>query len=731
MFAMMLVNLLRLHITTTLQGTYLAIANSFGGLKMDHIKMQRRIWIPKIPGFAVGALALVATGFGCGVEVSEEEMPALSAETAAAEVPREGTCDNPDGLFPDNNPGPGSLKTLRPIEPPDLGKYVVNRRAAIALGKALFWDMQVGSDGIQACGSCHFRAGADPRSKNQLHPGGLNDDTFDLGGPNVSLKASDFPLHKLADRNDRLSHVLQSIDDVVSSQGVKKGDFVRGRPGAPRDEGVVVNDDIFSIDGRNTRRAEPRNTPTVFNAAFSRRTFWDGRADHIFNGRNEFGVRDPGARVVRADNPSAAALVAVRIEPGAMASQAVGPVVSTEEMSLRNRRFPDVARRLLTAYPLADQKVAWDDSHLAGFTRSTPGQQRAGLLLRYKDLVRLAFHPRWWNAFDIVDLAADGTAKIKSNPYRPLRDNEFTAMEYNFSLFFGLAIMLYENTLISDDTPMDRFFDGNPNALTAQQARGLAVFSNKEKAACSACHSGAETTNTSVRIIDGAIVDGVDQPGEVVERMFNGNCDVVLYDQSFYNIGVRPTSEDLGIGNKDPFGNPLGIVGVLTSDPAKVPSKELLAIDYPNIADPPPRRGERTSSMGAFKVPGLRNVALTAPYFHNGGQLTLRQVVEFYNRGGDFREANSQFVDFEIGRIGLTPQEVDDLVAFLEGGLTDQRVVRASAPFDHPQIFVPNGHIGDESNVRPDADGTAKDRLVEIPAVGRQGGPPLPGFLDW
>ena len=42
---------------------------------------------------------------------------------------------------------------------------------ARALGKALFWDMQVGSDGVQACASCHFRAGADPRSKNQVSPG--------------------------------------------------------------------------------------------------------------------------------------------------------------------------------------------------------------------------------------------------------------------------------------------------------------------------------------------------------------------------------------------------------------------------------------------------------------------------------------------------------------------------------------------------------------------------------
>ena len=74
---------------------------------------------------------------------------------------------------------PPSLKELPamakahgvPLEPPTLADYVKDREAAILLGKALFWDMQVGSDGIVACASCHFHAGADNRFKNQLSPG--------------------------------------------------------------------------------------------------------------------------------------------------------------------------------------------------------------------------------------------------------------------------------------------------------------------------------------------------------------------------------------------------------------------------------------------------------------------------------------------------------------------------------------------------------------------------------
>ena len=87
------------------------------------------------------------------------------------------------------------LGTVTVPEPPNLGDFVRDKQAAIVLGKALYWDMQVGSDGIQACGSCHFHAGADSRVKNQLNPdmNGDNPSFTPPEGPNCVMTAGDFP----------------------------------------------------------------------------------------------------------------------------------------------------------------------------------------------------------------------------------------------------------------------------------------------------------------------------------------------------------------------------------------------------------------------------------------------------------------------------------------------------------------------------------------------------------
>ena len=127
-----------------------------------------------------------------------------------------------------------------------------------------------------------------------------------------------------------------------------------------------------------------------------------------------------------------------------------------------------------------------------------------------------------------------------------------------------------------------------------------------------------------------------------------------------------------------------------------------------------------TGIDGAFKTPILRNVTLTAPYFHNGGQLTLQQVMEFYNRGGDFAIDNLGPLSPNIHPLKLDQDQIDDLVAFLEA-LTDERVRCERAPFDHPEVILPSGHDGDSINVVDDGTGQATDTPEIIEEVGAAG----------
>src|SRR5437868_773444 len=111
----------------------------------------------------------------------------------------------------------GTLKGL-PVPGPDLRNYVSDQKALVALGKALFWDMQTGSDGVQACATCHFNAGADSRSKNTIAP--RNTGMFQVGGgPNYQLQLADFPFHKLSVPSQQNSQPLSDTSNVAGSQG--------------------------------------------------------------------------------------------------------------------------------------------------------------------------------------------------------------------------------------------------------------------------------------------------------------------------------------------------------------------------------------------------------------------------------------------------------------------------------------------------------------------------------
>jgi cytochrome c peroxidase len=619
------------------------------------------------------------------------------------------------------------LSSVPVPRPANLGDFIRNEQAARALGKALFWDMQVGSDGVQACATCHFKAGADPRKKNQVSPGLLRvvfqldsaghlvaapnpDLSFNAQGPNDTLTPADFPFRRLYDPTNRESAIVYDSNNIVSSQGVHHAIYSAGGLPAPDPEN-------FRVGNANVRRVEPRNTPTMINAVFNHRNFWDMRAQDVFNGVNPFGDRDSAAFVYAVDSPGNLVKTKVRLLNSSLASQAVGPPTNRFEMSADGRPFPIVgreltleigrrnralARRLRGVVPLAGQLVRPDDSVLGPLSRAP----RRGLTVDYEAMIRAAFLPKWWASAKLIRVAEDGTTTVVNRPDGIPQTAEYTLIEYNFSLFFGLAVQAYEATLISDDTPFDRFLkDPVAAPLPADAERGRQIFFNLNpspapRGNCLFCHSGALLTEASV--------------DSIASRGVIRNAGGQLSDTGTRNIGVRETTEDLGNAGLDPFGASLSVA---VRDSAL---------------------GSVLAADGTFKIPGLRNVELTAPYFHNGGEATLIDVIRFYARGGN-RGGTSNPIQTRDGTVVAplsvltfnaenNPGAVNDLAAFLDA-LTDERVRTAAAPFDHPQLFVPNGHPGNDRAVIQ-TNGQAVDALVEIPATGRKGGPVLPGFLE-
>jgi cytochrome c peroxidase len=749
---------------------------------------------------------------------------------------------------------------LRPLAPlstvpvpdvPGLSNYVANRTAAIALGKTLFWDMQAGSDGVQACASCHFNAGADSRVINEVSPGiKAGDTTFQMGVPlngkiypDYKLKPGtatagfggyhdgDFPLHKQGNVDTR-NNPLSDVNDVVGSQGVFSNNFDKIRLRSSIEQQTVVSDEIFSFPDPansantiNTRRIEPRNTPSAINAVFNHRNFWDGRALNTCNGANPFGERDSSSHFYTASSATATpATTLVRLQNSALCSQSLGPPGSNFEMSAANRTFRDIGQKLLrlrpldttSKNPLAQQTVDPTDSVLGTDSAGSTG----GLQKTYVQMVEAAFQPQWWQSSGQICVASDGVTETFAASAKacPSGTTAYYQMEYNFSLFWGIAIQMYESTLLANQTPLDQYLaqqqaysltgdnaknfytlqlpanvdpytvsviELNPNLdasdedvfafddghgqvtgpgitsgtidystgavaiqfelppkaafpikisystgatpLTQAQLHGLEVFQTNGR--CIACHGGPELSNASV-----ANVTAVP-----LERMTMGDFNVRVYDDGFYNIGVRPGAEDISLGDVDGVeGLPLSQSEFYREKACTDPSFSMIVPGRPGegLTSAPLSCSDTIARTGFFKVPMLRNVALTAPYFHNGGQLTLEQVVEFYNRGGDFPDGFAQIplIDPNITTLGLTLQEKTDLVDFLRNGLTDPRTVAQSAPFDHPSLYVPNGHPPDPNGYPvqndPNHPGQAKDQMMSIPATGRNGGHPLPGFLD-
>jgi cytochrome c peroxidase len=185
------------------------------------------------------------------------------------------------------------------------------------------------------------------------------------------------------------------------------------------------------------------------------------------------------------------------------------------------------------------------------------------------------------------------------------------------------AIATYERTLVSFDSPFDHFIAGEQNAISDAAKRGWESFNGKAR--CNLCH---------------ALTD-------------NQRDATVFTDNDFHNIGI-------GIIRHR-------VVPLAAQAERDLAQGHLQDVDQAAIASEMSVLGrflvtKKQSDIASFKTPDLRNVLVTAPYFHDGSQETLWDVVDHYNKGDGLA---NPWLDNDIQPLALTEPEIDDLVALM------------------------------------------------------------------
>jgi cytochrome c peroxidase len=185
------------------------------------------------------------------------------------------------------------------------------------------------------------------------------------------------------------------------------------------------------------------------------------------------------------------------------------------------------------------------------------------------------------------------------------------------------AIASYERTQVSFDSPFDHFIAGDENAIDDSAKRGWELFNTRGR--CNKCHALSEDKR-----------------------------DVTYFtDNDFHNIGI-------GIIRHN-------VVALARQAEQLINSGDPTAIDRAAIQTDMSALGrflitKKEPDIASFKTPDLRNVLVTGPYFHDGSQETLWDVVDHYNKGDGLQ---NPYLDQDIQPLALTEAEIDDMVAFL------------------------------------------------------------------
>jgi len=204
---------------------------------------------------------------------------------------------------------------------------------------------------------------------------------------------------------------------------------------------------------------------------------------------------------------------------------------------------------------------------------------------------------------------------------------------------FAKAVAAFERTLVSGDSPLDRYLAGDLNALSESARNGMILF--RTKARCGVCH--VFNQNFAAFATFPFFTDGIYR-----------NTGVAVNFTGFNALARRAMA-----AARDESGDALAAL-----------SKHERAgelgrfVTTGNILD-----------VGAFRTPSLRNVELTAPYFHDGSAATLADVVRFYVKGGNENPNR----DWQLEPVPLTEIEQRDVVEFLKALTSDdaRRVVEA------------------------------------------------------
>ena len=169
------------------------------------------------------------------------------------------------------------------------------------------------------------------------------------------------------------------------------------------------------------------------------------------------------------------------------------------------------------------------------------------------------------------------------------------------------ALACFLRSMIAANSPYDRYLRGDREALSPAARRGLALFES-DKLGCASCHTGPNLS----------LAAPIDQAAAV---------------ETFFNMGLHESYPPGSTGRHE-------LTGV-------------------------------TADRGRMRIPSLRNVAVTAPYFHDGSVATLEEVVAIYEAGGRGAGAANPHKDPRVAGFRLAAGERADLLAFLEA-LTDR-----------------------------------------------------------